>query len=229
MFADGNQRNDAAFGAVVGIFVLGLLGAPLLSPDTSIEAPFAAIAGALLVAWAVDSLAFDSVFSGALSTLLQPPRRVAAHEAGHMLVSYLCGVSVTGYVLPGVGNVMEGKCGVEVEMGEMEDVYAVAAVGMAGVAAECLEWGTAEGGAADFVEVVRAVRERERKGEGGGGEGGGGERAKRVARWGLLQAALLLTEQKEAHRALTEAMKEGLSLEECIATVERTFDWSEAQ
>jgi hypothetical protein len=130
-------------------------------------------------------------------------------------------VPVTGYALPGVRAALEGReCGVRVDLAAAEDCWAVAAVGMAGIAGECLEYGCSEGGVADMQEVCGLVRGREPE--------GGEAAARRVARWGLLQAALLLTQHAEAHRRLAEAMREGRSVEECFGVIERWCEWDDA-
>jgi hypothetical protein len=222
IFEDGNGRNDAAFASVVGAFVLACIGTPLLAPGTHIEGPVSVVAGALLALWAVDSLAFDSTFAAAASAALQPRDRLAAHEAGHFLCAYLAGLPVSGYGLPGgAASLFSGEqTGVQVDLSSA-DVYDIAAVGMAGVAAECCVFGISEGGADDLLTVCKAVRESARD-----GRPATQTAARVIARWGLLQASVHLRDQAAAHKALSSAMRERKSLEECVQVLEANFDWS---
>jgi hypothetical protein len=231
VFDDGNKQNDAAFAAVIGVFGLACLGVPLLAPGIPIEGPVSAIAGALLTLWAVDALAFDSSFASIASAALQPRRRVAAHEAGHFLCAYLSGLPVTGYAMPapaaaaaaylnGSGS-NEQPTGVQVDLSRA-DVYDIAAVGMGGVAAECCIYGISEGGSADLKTVCKAVRSAPSRGNLPSTQ----DAAMKVARWGLLQAAMHLKDQAVAHKALSQALSDNMSLEDCKRIVEENFDWS---
>jgi hypothetical protein len=242
VFDDGNKQNDAAFAAVVGVFGLACLGIPLLAPGTPIEGPVSAVAGALLTFWAVDALAFDSSFASVASAALQPRRRVAAHEAGHFLCAYLSGLPVTGYAMPrpvaaaaahlvGSGKSSSGSSsslggreqptGVQVDLSSA-DVYDIAAVGMGGVAAECCIFGISEGGSADLKTVCKAVRNAPSRGNLPATQ----DAAMKVARWGLLQAAVHLKDQAAAHKALSQALSDNMPLEDCKRIVEENFDWS---
>lgn len=206
IFADGSTRNDAIVGGSVLAVVATVIGGAAVFPN-GVEGPVGGLVGAGLAAWAADALLLESAGAQALSGAVKDAERAALHEAGHFLVGYLCGVRVTGYQ-------MRGEAGVEFEFSGKEDAFVCAALGMGGVAAECLAFGSAEGGGADLVAVKGIVRDR------GGGLGVGEEGVGRVARWGLLQAVLLLKEFTVAHRRLADAMREGRSTAECCAIIE---------
>lgn len=219
-----NTRDESIFGAVIGFFVLSLVAAPLLSPSASLEGPLALLAGALLTVWAVDSLALQGLLGRAASMSMQNPERVALHEAGHMLVSFLQGFHIDGYRLPTAKAVLQASPddpppGVQLGRSRIAcDSYSVAAVGMAGIAAEVLRFGVSEGGAQDMADVSKAVRASN------GGKKVNAERLKSVVRWGLIQSVRLLKDHPAALDAVAFAMREGKSTEECIAVMEETVD-----
>jgi hypothetical protein len=116
------------------------------------------------------------------------------------------------------------QTGVQVDLSSA-DVYDIAAVGMAGVAAECCVFGISEGGANDLLTVCKAVRVSVRE-SARDGRPATQSAARAIARWGLLQASVHLRDQAAAHKALASAMKERKSLEECVQVLEANFDWS---
>lgn len=206
IFADGSSRNDAVFGGAVFSVVLAVLGGATVAPD-AVEGTVGGVVGLALAVWAADALLLESSIARVLSGAVKDAERAALHEAGHFLVAYLCGVRIAGYE-------MRGEAGVELDFDGKEDVWVCAAIGMGGIAAECLIYGKAEGGGEDLKEVKGIIRDR------GGGLGAGEEGIGRVARWGLLQAVLLLNKFDLAHKRLAEGMREGRSVEECCEIIE---------
>lgn len=215
-----NSREEGIFSLAVGIFVLSLVVFPVITPGASVEGPLSILAGLLLTVWAVDALALQGRLGRVISTGLQDTTRVARHEAGHMLVGYLLGFPVKGYVLPSGKGLLKGvEVGVEFSTSRYAgDAHCIAAVGMAGIAGEVVVYGTSEGGAEDFADVGRAVKScyGERKVP--------EDTMKNIVRWGLLVAVRLLKEHEQAHRLLTEAMIRGDSVEECLQIVEDSVD-----
>ena len=215
-----NSREEGIFSVVVGIFVLSLTVFPLITPGASLEGPLSILAGSLLSVWAVDALALQGRLGRIISTGLQDTTRVARHEAGHMLVGHLLGFPVQEYALPSGKELLKGgKVGVEFRSSRYAgDAHSIAAVGMAGIAGEVVIYGSSEGGAEDFADVGRAVKNcfRERKVS--------EDSLKNIVRWGLLVAVRLLKEHEQAHRMLTEAMIRGDSVEECLQIVEDSVD-----
>ena len=198
---------ENAFASAIGLFVIGLTLIPTLTP-APVEGPLALLAGTLMTAWAVDSLALDGIGSSALSMQLQNKRRVACHEAGHLLVGYLLGLEVKSFILPSARNSLKGiRGGVELSGG---DGWTRAATGLAGIAAEVVCYGGSLGGGQDMKEVGTGVASM----------GLGVEGRKGVVRWGMLCAVRLLREHHGAHKLVTEAMLNGASAEECVKVVE---------
>ncbi|XVF33814.1 hypothetical protein REPUB_Repub18cG0003100 [Reevesia pubescens] len=178
-------------------------------------------------------LAFtDSVFLGgtclAQISSYWPPyrRRILVHEAGHLLVAYLMGCPIRGVILdPIVAMQMgiQGQAGTqfwdekmnnEIAEGQLSgstfDRYCM--VLFAGIAAEALVYGEAEGGENDenlfrsicvLLQPPLSVAQMSNQ-----------------ARWSVLQSYNLLKWHKHAHRAAVKAMESGGSLGFVIRKIE---------
>lgn len=218
-FISKDTRDDAAFAAVIGFFVLSIVVFPLITPGPSLEGPLSAIAGVLLTIWAVDSLSLGGMLGRAMSLAVQNRKRVACHEAGHFLVGFLLGFDIEGYSLPSPRAVLQEKNEAPgVRFGECRasgDAHRVSAVGMAGIAGEVLKYGTSEGGAEDMADVSRGIKRCY------GGTKVREATMKGIVRWGLIESVQLLREHAEAHDKLCEAMLVGSTTEECLSLVER--------
>ncbi|KAI3408722.1 uncharacterized protein J3R85_020117, partial [Psidium guajava] len=181
-------------------------------------------------------LAFaDSVFLGG-SCLAQissywPPyrRRILVHEAGHLLTAYLMGCPIRGVILdPIVAMQMgiQGQAGTQFWDDKMDkelaegrlsgtafDRYSM--VLFAGIAAEALIYGDAEGGENDenmfrslcvLLEPPLSVVQMSNQ-----------------ARWAVLQSYNLLRWHKQAHRAAVKALESGYSLSMVIRQIEEAM------
>lgn len=156
--------------------------------------------------------------------------RILKHEAGHLLVGYLSGLSISGYILSGreslknklpavVGQggtlFYDAQLNAELKSGQLTsrtiDQWTV--VVMAGIAAEAIEYGRAEGGAGDETSLVRLLGSLKPP--------WGPERIKAQARWAVLQAIMLLRANRQAYEAVVELMRERRPLGDCIACIER--------
>lgn len=198
----------------------------LLSQGIDIRPNLAAILG----------LAFaDSVFLGG-SCLAQissywPPyrRRILVHEAGHLLTAYLMGCPIRGVILdPIIAMQMgiQGQAGTQFWDEKMDkelaegrlsstafDRYSM--VLFAGIAAEALIYGDAEGGENDenmfrslcvLLEPPLSVAQMSNQ-----------------ARWAVLQSYNLLKWHKQAHRAAVNALESGFSLSMAIREIEEAM------
>jgi hypothetical protein len=215
---------------LVAIAIFAMVMSTLLGPWLHLSPFVPAIATFSVLAIAtIDNLGWQ----GRGSTLLldwlasfspEHRERVVCHEAGHFLVAYCLDIPITGYTLsaweafqqgqPGLGGVSfdtqtldtqikEGKLSVQ-----LIDQYCI--VWMAGIAAETLVYGNAEGGADDrqtirflWAQLQRPVAEAETK-----------------TRWAQLQAKSLIEDHRAAYDVLVEAMTQGASVEDCKHAIE---------
>ncbi|KAJ3679314.1 hypothetical protein LUZ60_017325 [Juncus effusus] len=178
----------------------------------------------------------DAIFLGgtcmAQISSFWPPfkKRILVHEAGHILTAYLMGCPIRGVILdPFVALRMgiQGQAGtqfwdekMERELGEGRlsstafDRYCM--VLFAGIAAEALVYGEAEGGENDenlfrslcvLLNPPLSVQEMANR-----------------ARWSVMQAYNLLKWHKRTHAATVRALEAGLSLSVVIRRIEESLD-----
>lgn len=181
-------------------------------------------------------LAFaDSIFLGgtclAQISSYWPPyrRRILIHEAGHLLIAYLMGCPIRGVILDPIVAMQMGiqgqagtqfwdeKVASDLAEGRLDgsafDRYCM--VLFAGIAAEALIYGEAEGGENDenlfrsvclLLEPPLSVAEMSNQ-----------------ARWSVLQSYNLLKWHKAAHQAAVKALESGGSLSTVIRRIEETL------
>ncbi|XP_077221184.1 uncharacterized protein LOC143854931 [Tasmannia lanceolata] len=208
--------------------LVGFLGGVsfLLSQGIDIRPNLAAILG---LAW------LDSIFLGGccLAQILcfWPPyrRRVLVHEAGHLLTAYLMGCPIRGVILdPIVAMQMsiQGQAGTQFWDEKLENELAEGRLSgstfdrycmvlFAGIAAEALVYGEAEGGENDenlfrgislLLQPPLSIAEMSNR-----------------ARWSVLQSYNLLKWHKHAHRAAVKALEGGNSLSVVIRRIEEAM------
>ncbi|RAL37835.1 unnamed protein product [Cuscuta campestris] len=163
-----------------------------------------------------------------------PPyrRRILVHEAGHLLVAYLMGCPIRGVILDPIVALqmgIQGQAGtqfwdekLEKELAEGRlsgtafDRYCM--VLFAGIAAEALVYGEAEGGENDenlfrnvcmLLDPPLSVAQMSNQ-----------------ARWSVMQSYNLLKWHKRAHRAAFKAMEGGHSLSVIIKRIEEAMSSS---
>ncbi len=149
--------------------------------------------------------------------------RIRHHEAGHFLVAVLLGIPVTGYALnawdafrqgqPGLGGVAFETSNLERDLKQgtilAQTVDRYFQVWMAGVAAELLVYGDAQGGDDDrqalrclWRQIQRSPADYPQK-----------------ERWALLQAKTLLQTHQPAYDALVTALAGGATVPDCYAAI----------
>lgn len=147
-------------------------------------------------------------------------QRILHHEAGHFLVAHLLGIPITGYSLsawealrqgnPGQGGVSVAPPNVTSSISSTL-LQQYCHVWMAGIAAESVVYGSAEGGREDREQLQAAFRVIKRP----------LSQAQYQERQSILQAKTLIQENKTAYNALVLAMAENASVADCCEIVER--------
>jgi hypothetical protein len=211
---------------LIAISIFAMTLACLLGPVLHISPIIPAAATfAIMGLVTIDTLSWQNkgvtLFLDALSPR-QYRERIARHEAGHFLVAYLLGIPITGYTLtaweafkqgqPGLGGVMFDtevlKTSPAREMSLIVERFCT--VFMAGIAAETLVYGSAEGGWEDRQKV------RETLSLAGVSE----SIYQQKESWAKLQATNLIEQNWDAYEALVKAMQERSSIERCYQSIE---------
>lgn len=211
-----------------GVVLFGLLAGVsfLLNQGIDIRPNLAAI----LTLASLDAIVLGGTCLAQISSVWPPhKRRIIVHEAGHLLVAYLMGCPIRGVILdPIVAMQMgiQGQAGTqfwdeglqnELSEGRLSgsafDRYSM--VLFAGIAAEALIYGEAEGGENDenlfrsicvLLDPPLSVTQMSNQ-----------------ARWSVLQSYNLLKWHKNAHRAAVKALETGSSLSMVIKRIEETM------
>ena len=196
----------------------GLIGIPPAVP--------ALITAGLLGTATVDSFALE----GRGGTLLvdwfaqfsdDHRQRIVHHEAGHFLVAHLLNIPITGYTLsaweafrsgqPGRGGVSfdTQELDAQLKQGQLaaQQVETYCTIWMAGIAAEQMTYGNAEGGSDDRQKLRLLWQQFQRP----------QAECEVKARWSLLKAKTLLETHKDTYEHLVQAMTKRRSVEECLA------------
>ncbi|KAG8638194.1 hypothetical protein MANES_14G009100v8 [Manihot esculenta] len=198
----------------------------LLSQGIDIRTNLAATLGLALM---------DSIFLGgtclAQISSLWPPykRRILIHEAGHLLVAYLMGCPIRGVILdPIIAMQMgiQGQAGTQFWDEKMSNELAEGRLSgttfdrycmvlFAGIAAEALVYGEAEGGENDenlFRSICVLMKPPLSVAQ-----------MSNQARWSVMQSYNLLKWQRHAHRAAVKALESGCSLSVVIRRIEEAM------
>ncbi|CAH8349091.1 unnamed protein product [Eruca vesicaria subsp. sativa] len=213
-------RNDAAFlFTVVGTtgFIAVLAGQ--LPGDWGFFVPY--LVGSIsLVVLAVGSVSpglLQAAISGFSTFFPDYQERIAAHEAAHFLVAYLIGLPILGYSLD-IGkehvNLIDERLAKLIYSGQLDskELDRLAAVAMAGLAAEGLKYDKVIGQSADLFSLQRFINRSQPKIS--------NEQQQNLTRWAVLYSASLLKNNKTIHEALMAAMSKNASVLECIKTIE---------
>ncbi|MEO0350000.1 MAG: ATP-dependent Zn protease [Cyanobacteria bacterium P01_A01_bin.15] len=216
---------------IIAISVFSVTMLILLGPLLSISPEgLATVTAALLGLVSLDQLGWQ----GRGGTLLvdwlsqRSPEycdRIVRHEAGHFLAAYLLGIPIDNYTLTawetlkigvgGSGGVIFKTDDIDqaVEVGKIsqQQIDRYCTVWMAGIAAEELTYGSAQGGRDDrlklnllWQQINRPLAEVPLK-----------------QRWSMLQAKTLIEKQPDAYGALIDAMAERRPVEECCELIEQ--------
>lgn len=198
----------------------------LLNQGIDIRPNIAAVLGLAML----DAILLGGSCLAQISSFWPPyKRRICVHEAGHLLVAYLMGCPIRGVILdPIVAMQMgiQGQAGTQFWDEKLENELAEGQLSgttfdrycmvlFAGIAAEALIYGEAEGGENDenlfrsisiLLEPPLSVAQMSNQ-----------------ARWSLLQSYNLLKWHKHAHRAAVKAIENGCSLSIVIKKIEEAM------
>jgi hypothetical protein len=143
--------------------------------------------------------------------------RVLHHEAGHFITAYYLGIPIVGYTLTPWEGIKQGFSGMggvvfDFELIEQKNSSELplfldrfATVLMAGIAAEKIIYGNAEGGSEDREKLQQTLKTFDFS----------GENYQIKERRSQLQATNLIRRNQEAYLTLVEAMRERKSVEDC--------------
>ena len=210
----------------VFVVTMGMLIGPLVNLPQAV--PVVAIAALLGIA-TLDQTSFNgtvgNLFINSLNRLSGEERdRIVRHEAGHFLVAYLLNIPVSDYTLSAWEawkKGMPGLGGVQFETSDLEQTLQTGqlpaqllnrycTVWMAGIAAEKLVYGQAQGGQDDrqkfsilWQQLQRPLAEGQVR-----------------QRWAVLQARTLLEKHPDAYEALVAAMADNTSVTDCVAMLQ---------
>lgn len=213
----------------ISIFMMTLstLLGPLfnLSPTVPAIATFSLLGLATLDSFSWQGKGANLLLDWLASFSPQHRDRIIRHEAGHFLIAHLLEIPVSGYTLsawealqqrqPGLGGVSfdDRELASQLKQGtlaaRMLDRYCT--VWMAGVAAENLVYGSAEGGA-DDRQKIRTVLTPLRF------SASAQEQKQRSA---ILQARTLLQANWSAYEALVNMMQKRADVAECCRTIDQ--------
>lgn len=167
-----------------------------------------------------------NLFMG-LFTSKENQLRILHHEAGHFLAAYYLGIPVKGYTLSAWETFRQGKPGlggVEFDTEDLknrlqqqgQDVPLIlerfATVWMAGIAAEQLIYGKAEGGIDDRQQLKTAFALNQLP----------TSLYQKKERWALLQAENLLANHRSEYDALVQAMSQRSPVADCYQKIQET-------
>ncbi|MEQ8957064.1 MAG: ATP-dependent Zn protease [Coleofasciculus sp. C2-GNP5-27] len=217
---------------VIAIGIFGMTLSALLTPIFNIPPAIPALATfGILGLVTVDSLSFQGKGTTVLLDWLAQRRsdyrdRILHHEAGHFLVAYLLGIPIRGYTLTAWEALKQGQPGADLggvqfdtqqlspnplAIGEMRlTLDRFCTVWMAGIAAETLVYGEAEGGIDDCQKLKEALRLFERP----------VSELTTKQRWAMLQAQTMLQDNWQAYEALVKAMAERTSVGDCYRLIQ---------
>jgi hypothetical protein len=222
------QMQQTALNLVaIGVFVMTL--SSLLGPMLNVSPFIPAVATISVLGLAtLDNFSWKGKGTTLLLDLFassEHRQRVINHEAGHFLVAYFLGIPITGYTLsaweafkqgqPGLGGVVVDTTLIEKKTDVREAPLIVerfCTVWMAGIAAETLVYGDAQGGEEDRQNVREILQFA------GLQESSYAQKE----RWASIQAKTLLEKHQEAYKALVLAMEKRQSVEDCCRAIAQT-------
>lgn len=216
---------------LIAIGVFGMTLSTLLGPMFNISPAIPAITtlGVLSLA-TLDSFRFQGKGATLLLDWLAGTRsehrdRIVRHEAGHFLVAYFLGIPITGYTVtawealkqgqPGLGGVIFDSQNLSLDAFNVREMRLTlerfCTVWMAGIAAENLVYGSAEGGMEDRQKLREALTS----------VGLVNSEFQLKERWATRQAQTIIEEHWASYEALVAAMEQRASVAECYQVIQQ--------
>jgi hypothetical protein len=216
---------------VLAVTVFGMTLSILLGPVLNIPAG-ASVLGILgiLSLSTIDSWAWQgkgaTIFLDGLARFSQAHReRVVRHEAGHFLVAHKLGFPVTDYSLSAWEAFRKGNGGqggvqfdatvleAELQRGQLSEqmLDRLCMAWMAGIAAEQLAYGAAEGGEDDRFTMQQALKQMNLI----------PSQIENKQRWATLQAKNLIEAHHDAYQRLVSALEQRASVAECYNVINK--------
>lgn len=151
--------------------------------------------------------------------------RIVRHEAGHFLIAYLLGIPIDAYTLTAWEALragVDGNGGVIFKTDDIDRALETGKIGqqaidryctvwMAGIAAEEINYGSAQGGQDDRLKLNLLWRQINRP----------LAEVPLKQRWSTLQAKTLIEKQPDAYTALVNAMADRRTVSECCELIEQ--------
>ncbi|VEU40428.1 unnamed protein product [Pseudo-nitzschia multistriata] len=228
------QPSNTLLYAGMGVALLESIASGFLGLD--LNAVFFATFGVALC----DQVFLNGAVSETCVKMLSPETqpKITRHEAGHFLCSYILGCPVEGYVLSSWGALEDPRFrGLGVSAGtsffdpdlssQIEnskitrsaiDRYSI--IVMAGIAAEAVMYGKADGGAGDEQALIAFLSNLNGGPSLSSAPVWNEQTIRNQARWGALQSVLILREYKECYDALVDTLERNGSLGDCIYAIE---------
>lgn len=184
----------------------------------------------------VDRLFLNAAILETFIKLFNPSvqQKILLHEAGHFLAAYVLGCPVEGIVLSSWAALRDRRFGnrqvsagtsffdpmLSQQINQKQQItrssidrYSI--IVMAGIAAEADRFGRADGGAGDELALIGFLRQISDPNV------SAPDQIQNQARWGALQATLLLRRYRPAYLALVDALERGGTLKDCIHAIEK--------
>jgi hypothetical protein len=215
---------------LIAIGVFGITLSTLLGPMFNISPAIPAITtlGVLSLA-TLDSFRFQGrgatlLLDGLAGARSEYRDRILRHEAGHFLVAYFLGIPITGYTLsaweafkqgqPGLGGVNFDTEALSADALNFRETRLIldrfCTVWMAGIAAETLVYGSADGGIEDRQKLREALTSLGRS----------ASESQMKERWAERQAQTIIEEHQASYEALVAAMEQRASVADCCRVIQ---------